>query len=105
MVAVLIGRLLGAGLLDAIEANLARTAAGMAIRELAEGEAEGEEPLKEITVPVHSTAIRSIGWRSDNTITVEFMERGTYTYDGSFELFTVFVNAPSKGRFFNEHFK
>lgn len=105
MVAVLIGRLLGAGLLDAVEANLARTAAGIALQGGEETAAEGAEALKDVTIPVHSTAIRSIGWRHDGTITVEFMQRGTYTYDGSFELFTLFISSPSKGRFFNEHFK
>lgn len=103
MVAVLIGRLLGAGLLDAVEANFARTAAGIALRE-GEEELDPTEPM-DAYYPVHSTAIRAIGWHKPDTITVEFMQRGTYTYDGSYELFLLFINSPSKGRFFNEHFR
>lgn len=101
----LLGRLLGAGLLDAVEANLARTAAGLIEVGALEGEDLETAQLRDVTVPVSSSAIRSIGYRHDDTITVEFVRGGTYTYDGSYELFQLFVLSPSKGQFFNEHFR
>lgn len=67
-----------------------------------------EEGLKsdeeDITIPVSSSCIRSIGWRSDGTITVDFIRGGTYSYEGSKELFLAFAAAGSKGEFFNSHF-
>lgn len=69
------------------------------------GDDESEEELEEIWLPVSSTAIRAIGWRGDGVIIVEFNQRGTYTYEGSKELFLAFAAAPSKGQFFNQHFQ
>jgi len=63
------------------------------------------DDLEEETVPVSSSAIRTIGWRSDGVITVEFNRGGTYSYAGSRELFDAFISAPSKGVFFNENFQ
>lgn len=99
-------RLLGAGALSATEITLARINAGVATMGLkaAMGGPDSDEP-EDITIPVASTAIRSIGWRRDGIIIVEFNQRGTYTYDGTYELFQAFVAAPSKGGFFNRHFK
>jgi len=77
----------------------------LAVGLLKESLKEGEEELEDITIPVSSSAIRSIGWRSDGVITVEFLARGTYSYAGTRELFDAFVAAPSKGTFFNEHFQ
>ena len=63
------------------------------------------EELESIDVPVLSTAISSISYRGDDTITVVFKRGGTYTYDGDKALFLMFAAAPSKGQFFNEHFQ
>ena len=63
------------------------------------------EDLEEVTIPVSSTAIRTITWRGDGVIIVEFNQRGTYTFEGTRELFDAFVTAPSKGTFFNQHFQ
>jgi len=68
---------------------------------------EGEETPKEVTVPVQSSFIRSIGYRVGGIITVE-MKRGgnlTYEYPGTEEEFLAFVMAPSKGEWFNAHLK
>jgi KTSC domain len=69
------------------------------------GYEEDAEDLEEINLPVSSTAIRSIGWRGDGVITVEFIRGGTYSYEGTKEMFLAFASAPSKGAFFNEHFR
>jgi hypothetical protein len=66
-----------------------------------EEDGEGEP----IYIPVDSTAIRSIAWSPGNVITVEFNRGGTYYYDGDRDLFDAFAAAPSKGGFFNAHFK
>src|SRR5262245_42485889 len=108
----LIGTLLGSGALTTAEVGEARIAAGIvAETEEAEGALRlidlPEEGLQPQTVPVDSSAIRSIGWNPIGIIIVEFHRGGsvTYTYDGSFELFTAFVLSSSKGKFFNDHFK
>jgi hypothetical protein len=96
-----IARLLGAGMLGIKEASLARVAAGLG--EIVEG--VPDDAPENITIPVSSSAISSIGWRKDGIIVVTFNRGGTYTYDGSYELFQAFVLAPSKGQFFNSNFK
>lgn len=94
-----------AAILGVIGRLIGPSTAGRAIQSLEaalEGEAEGEE---EITVPVSSSAIRSISFRpSDNVITVEFIRGGSYDYEGTRELFEAFVGSSSKGEFFNSHF-
>jgi hypothetical protein len=103
-----IARLLGAGILGATEAAEARIGLGLATRDLLKEEYAMAEELgipKEINLPVSSSAIRGIGWRRGNIITVDFIRGGTYSYDGSFELFQAFAAAPSKGAFFNANFK
>lgn len=108
-------RLLGAGLMSAEEVAAARVGAmsatemkmGYALRAMISeaGEAEGEQVPEELTIPVSSSAIRSIGWRNDGIITVEFNARGTYTYASDYATFVAFAAAPSKGGFFNQHFR
>lgn len=82
-----IGRLIGTGIVESLTD-------------------EALDELEQITVPVSSSCIRSIGWRSDGVITVEFIRGGSiiYSYEGSRELFAAFVVARSKGEFFNSHF-
>lgn len=104
-----IARLLGAGALSATEAATARALitgrlVGAELAAATFRESSDEAP-EDVTVPVASSAIRSIGWRKDGVIVVEFNQRGTYTYDGTYDLFQAFVAAPSKGGFFNQHFK
>ena len=108
MPAPAIARLLGAGILSSTEAATSRIALGLATSELLKEEFAMAEELghpQEVTIPVSSTAIRSIGWHRGNVITVTFNRGGTYSYDGSYELFQAFAAAPSKGAFFNANFK
>lgn len=67
------------------------------------GEAKPEDV--EINIPVASTAIRSIGYKVGGIITVEFVRGGTYDYMGDESQFIAFLMAPSKGQWFNEHFR
>ena len=108
----LVGRFLGAGILDAVEANEARAALGIEAKEVNENTItlSFEEGIWKKTnqpefTPVVSEAIRSIGYRPEDTIVVEFKRGGTYSYDGPYELYQAFLAAPSKGQFFNNHFR
>ena len=62
------------------------------------------DKFEEIEIPVSSSCIRSIGYRSGDIITVNFIRGGEYHYEGSKDLFMAFAAAPSKGGFFNSHF-
>lgn len=84
-----IGRLIGAGALRAAGTALAK---------------DQLEDLQDQTVSVSSSCINTIGYH-DGVIVVEFKRGGTYSYEGSPELFAAFVAAPSKGEFFNSHFR
>lgn len=64
---------------------------------------EGED-IPEQSTDVSSSAIARIGYK-DGAISITFNRGGTYVYAGDYELYRAFVVAPSKGRFFNAHFK
>ena len=54
---------------------------------------------------VASSAIRSLDW-SGGVLTVRFLETGTYDYFGVPEgICRAFLDAPSKGAFFNAHIR
>jgi hypothetical protein len=58
-------------------------------------------------IEVSSSNVASIGYDPDNMILeVEFLSGGLYEYYNVPEfLFNDFINAPSKGQFFDQHIK
>ena len=103
----------------AIPSILARIAAGVATEAVEDSEASIMATLAEhlgvpfpkdsdsLTLPVASSAISAIGYKSPDTITVVFKRGGSLSYDfmGSLDEFAAFALSPSKGAFFNAHFK
>jgi len=103
----------------AIPSILARIAAGAVTAAVEDSEASLMATLAEhlgvpfpkdsdsITIPVSSSAISSIGYKSPDTITVLFKRGGSLSYDfyGTLDEFAAFALSPSKGAFFNAHFK
>jgi hypothetical protein len=87
-------------------AIIPRIGAGLVIQGFINAIGESEEPADE-TVPVSSTCITEIGYRKGDVITVTFKRGGSITYDypGDYALFQQFKDAPSKGAFFNAHFR
>ena len=54
---------------------------------------------------VNSSAISRIEW-SNGTLSIWFNESGRYDYYGvPEEVYTAFLDAPSKGTFYNDHIK
>lgn len=97
--------LIGRGLMAVEDVLSFRVAAGLIAEDDTEDILSRVREQPEIHIPVSSSAIREIGYRPDNTISVTFIRGGTYTYDGNLGLFMAFVAAPSKGEFFNAHFQ
>ncbi len=55
--------------------------------------------------PVESSNIKSVGFDS-NTLEIEFISGGIYQYfDVPTEVYHLFMNASSKGTFFNKYIK
>lgn len=55
--------------------------------------------------PVESSNIKSVGFDS-NTLEIEFISGGIYQYfDVPTEVYHLFMNASSKGAFFNKYIK
>ena len=104
MIPALLARLISGLGVAAVEGEETAVLARIAGRVGIDIEGEGEDI--EITIPVDSTAIQSIGYRAD-TITVTFRRGGSRSYDfpGTAEEFVAFALAPSKGAFFNAHFR
>jgi len=93
------GEALDAEFLTTMRGILLPMAESGIIDEIAEGQAE-------ITIPVQSEAISSIGYHAGGIISVEFKrDHRTYQYPGTQEQFLAFAMAPSKGRWFNEHLR
>jgi hypothetical protein len=103
----------------AIPTIVSRIATGLATTALEDSDASLMSALAErlnipfnpeeggITLPVSSSAIAEIAFRAPDTITVVFKRGGSQSYDfpGSIEEFAAFALSPSKGGFFNAHFK
>lgn len=95
---------------------IARVASVIATRAAVEGGAELGEAItgeleakgQSVMLPVSSEAISAIGWDADAEEIIVVFHRGgdkTYTYPGSVEEFAAFAMSPSKGQYFNAHFK
>lgn len=93
------GELLEPEITDANRAMVARIAGMLGVA----GALGLDEP---ISVPVRSVCIANLSWHKD-TVTVTFKRGGqiNYDYPCDLETFQSFVNAPSVGQFFNQHFK
>lgn len=88
---------------EALEGGEALSARLLAVTRPFGGDADPEDG--EITVPVASSAIRAIGYKVGGIITVDFVRGGSYDYMGSEADFIAFLMAPSKGQWFNQHFR
>jgi KTSC domain len=89
----------------ALAPTLARVALGEAALELINPLGPSTEEANEV-ISVDSSCISQIGYR-DGVIMVQFKRGGSINYDypGTYELFQEFKDAPSKGAFFNAHFR
>ena len=86
----------------ALELPFLRSLASVLGPEVAEGEVVQHT---EITIPVQSSCIRSIGYHVGDVITVVFIRGGVYQYSGTEDMFMAVALAPSKGAWFNEHLR
>ena len=78
---------------------------GIAAVKNALGQETAEEKERPIEFSVSSSAISHIAWK-DEVITVTFARDGsTHDYPGSRDLFMDFAQAPSIGKYFNQHIK
>lgn len=88
-------------------APIVARAVGAATLELLWPDGKEDETQTVQVQHVDSSCIVAIGWQPPGTISVTFKRGGAinYEYPGDYATFQQFKEAPSKGAFFNAHFR